>query len=135
MAAGGEAEAADGLGEQSSRLGWHGAEAADLAPAHARVDARARAREARGLGAARGLDQGAHRRRGLASDRRQLGVGDGGDLEVEVDAVEERAGKAARPAARETTTEPSSWGWRRASRTRWENSGSSSRDDTRGYGE
>src|SRR5260370_33728344 len=46
-----------------------------------------------------------------------------------------RAGKAALPAAREIMTLPSSRGWRRASSTRWENSGSSSRDDLRGYGE
>ncbi len=37
-----------------------------------------------------------------------------------------RAGKLAVPAARDTTTRASSRGWRRASRTRWENSGSSS---------
>ena len=46
-----------------------------------------------------------------------------------------RAGKAALPAARETTTLPSSRGWRSDSRTRWENSGSSSRDGARSYGE
>ncbi len=37
-----------------------------------------------------------------------------------------RAGKLAVPAARDTTTLASSRGWRKASRTRWENSGSSS---------
>jgi hypothetical protein len=39
-----------------------------------------------------------------------------------------RAGKAALPAAREIMTLPSSRGWRSASSTRWENSGSSSRE-------
>src|SRR6266446_2127182 len=41
-----------------------------------------------------------------------------------------RAGKAALPAERDTTTLPSSRGWRRDSSTRWENSGSSSRKST-----
>jgi predicted nucleic acid-binding Zn ribbon protein len=46
-----------------------------------------------------------------------------------------RAGKLAVPAARDTTRRSSSSGWRSASSTRWENSGSSSRHEARGYGE
>src|SRR5258705_3083133 len=46
-----------------------------------------------------------------------------------------RAGKLAVPGERETTIRASSSGWRRASSTRWENSGSSSRNELRGYGE
>jgi hypothetical protein len=46
-----------------------------------------------------------------------------------------RAGKLAVPAERDATTRASSSGRHRASSTRWENSGSSLRNELRGYGE
>src|SRR3990172_8620085 len=147
VAAGGEPEPLDGQGEELLPVGGDGAESPELAGAHARVHAGRRFREALRLNRARPEDALADRRRrfpgrvpgGLPEGGRRGGPGGGGPGPqrareggpwVAAPTSWKRAGKREAPAARATTTAPSSRGWRRLSSTCWENSGISSRKST-----
>src|SRR5215831_17404698 len=87
----GKAQAAHRLLEEPGALGRRRAEAAHLASAHPSVHACSGAGQARALSLTCRLDPRADDRRGFASSPREIGIGHGGHLEVEIDPVEERA--------------------------------------------
>src|SRR5215472_12941972 len=89
----GKAQAAHRLLEEPGALGRWRTEAAHLASAHPGVHAHSRAGQARALTLACGLDPRADGRRGLTPSRREIGIGHGGHLEVEIDPVEEWTGE------------------------------------------
>jgi len=89
----GKAQAAHRLLEEPGALGRRRAEAAHLASAHPSVHACSGAGQARALSLTCRLDPSADDRRGLASSPREIGIGHGGHLEVEIDPVEERTGE------------------------------------------
>src|SRR5499427_7539995 len=94
VAAGGKTQAAHGLLEEFGSLRGRCTKAPHLAPAHAGVHPCPGAGQALALALARSLYPGPDRRRRLAPSCREIGVGHGRHLEVEVDPVEERAGES-----------------------------------------
>src|SRR5499426_3877843 len=90
----GEAQAAHRLLEEPGALGRWRTKAPHLAPAHAGVHPCPGAGEALALTLAGSLYASPDRRRGLAPFCREIGVGHGRHLEMEVDPVEERAGES-----------------------------------------
>ena len=89
----GKAQAAHCLLEEPGALGRWRTEAAHLASAHPGVHPRSGAGQASALTLARGLDPCADDRRGLTPSRREISIGHGRHLEVEIDPVEEQTGE------------------------------------------
>src|SRR5258705_73340 len=85
VAPGGKAKTAHRLLKKLRRLRWRRAESPHLPAAHAGVDARAGAGQALRLTAARHLDPRPDRLRRLSASPRELGVGDGPHLEMQID--------------------------------------------------
>jgi hypothetical protein len=93
--AGGEAEALEGGVEEGAAGRLDGTEPAESLGSHGGVDrAAGRGPEALALEGTGGGDALGHEGGGLSRAAAELAQGDRGDLDVEVDAVEERAGDA-----------------------------------------
>src|SRR6266508_1178347 len=88
----GEAEPRDGQPQELRARLWQRAPAPRLSSGHPRVDTHIGPGEALVLPRPRGCDAGADGRRGFPrGGRSELGIGDGGDLEVKIDPIQERA--------------------------------------------
>src|SRR5215468_8169611 len=94
VAAGGETQAAHRLLEEPGSFRRRCTKAPHLAPAHAGVHPCPGAGQALALTLTSSLYPGPDRRRRLAPSCREIGVGHGRHLEVEVDPVEERTGES-----------------------------------------